>query len=52
MHGERVDGDDFDAVAESTGRLLRRAREDRKPAVLEAMTYRYRGHSVADVGLS
>ena len=52
MHSERVDGDDFDAVAESTGRLLRRAREDRKPAVLEAMTYRYRGHSVADAGLS
>jgi pyruvate dehydrogenase E1 component alpha subunit len=52
MHGERVDGDDFDAVAESAGRLLRRAREDRKPAVLEAMTYRYRGHSVADAGFS
>jgi pyruvate dehydrogenase E1 component alpha subunit len=52
MHGERVDGDDFVAVAESAGRLLRRAREDRKPAVLEAMTYRYRGHSVADAGLS
>jgi pyruvate dehydrogenase E1 component alpha subunit len=52
MHGERVDGDDFEAVAESAGRLLRRAREDRKPAVLEAMTYRYRGHSVADAGLS
>jgi pyruvate dehydrogenase E1 component alpha subunit len=52
MHSERVDGDDFDAVAESTGRLLRRAREDRKPTVLEAMTYRYRGHSVADAGLS
>ena len=27
MHGERVDGDDYDAVAESAGRLLRRARE-------------------------
>ena len=52
MHSERVDGDDFGAVAESAGRLLRRAREDRKPAVLEAMTYRYRGHSVADAGLS
>jgi pyruvate dehydrogenase E1 component alpha subunit len=52
MHSERVDGDDFAAVAASTGRLLRRAREDRKPAVMEAMTYRYRGHSVADAGLS
>lgn len=52
MHGERVDGDDLDAVTESAGRLLARAREDRKPAVLEAMTYRYRGHSVADAGLS
>jgi pyruvate dehydrogenase E1 component alpha subunit len=52
MHGERVDGDDYDAVAERAGRLLRRAREHREPAVLEAITYRYRGHSVADAGLS
>jgi pyruvate dehydrogenase E1 component alpha subunit len=52
MHGERADGDDYDAVAESARRLLRRARENREPAVLEAMTYRYRGHSVADAGLS
>jgi pyruvate dehydrogenase E1 component subunit alpha len=52
MHGERVDGDDYDAVVESAGRLLRRAREHREPAVLEAITYRYRGHSVADAGLS
>jgi pyruvate dehydrogenase E1 component subunit alpha len=52
MHGERVDGDDLDAVLESSERLLARARKDREPAVLEAMTYRYRGHSVADAGLS
>jgi len=52
MHGERVDGDDYDAVAESARRLLRRARENREPAFLEAITYRYRGHSVADAGLS
>jgi pyruvate dehydrogenase E1 component alpha subunit len=52
MHGERVDGDDLDAVIEAAGRLLHDAREQRKPAVLEAVTYRYRGHSVADAGLA
>lgn len=52
MHGERVDGDDLDAVVEAATRLLRAARDDRTPAVLEAITYRYRGHSVADAGLA
>lgn len=52
MHGERVDGNDLDAVIEATGRLMSEARQERRPAVLEAMTYRYRGHSVADAGLS
>src|SRR5918997_4709854 len=52
MHGERVDGDDLGAVIEVTTRLLERAREQREPAVLEALTYRYRGHSVADAGLA
>jgi pyruvate dehydrogenase E1 component alpha subunit len=50
MHGERVDGDDLEASVEACERLLARAREDRRPAVLEAVTYRYRGHSVADAG--
>jgi pyruvate dehydrogenase E1 component alpha subunit len=52
MHGERVDGDDLDAVNEAARRLLEKARADREPAVLEALTYRYRGHSVADAGLN
>jgi pyruvate dehydrogenase E1 component alpha subunit len=52
MHGERVDGDDLDAVVEAADRLLRAAREKRRPAVLEAVTYRYRGHSVADAGVA
>jgi pyruvate dehydrogenase E1 component alpha subunit len=52
MHGERVDGDDLDAVVEASGRLLTAARDERRPAVLELMTYRYRGHSVADAGLA
>lgn len=50
MHGERVDGQDVEAVLEASERLLKRAREERKPAVLEIITYRYRGHSVADAG--
>ncbi|MBJ7328616.1 MAG: hypothetical protein JHC95_01895 [Solirubrobacteraceae bacterium] len=52
MHGERVDGDDLDAMVEAADRLLTRAREEHQPAVLEAITYRYRGHSVADAGLA
>jgi pyruvate dehydrogenase E1 component alpha subunit len=52
LHGERIDGDDLDAVLEASTRLLHEAREARRPAVLEAVTYRYRGHSVADAGLA
>jgi pyruvate dehydrogenase E1 component alpha subunit len=50
MASERVDGNDLEAVFDASSRLLGAAREERKPAVLEAMTYRYRGHSVADAG--
>ena len=52
MHGEAVDGDDLEAVLEAASRLLARARDEREPSVLEAITYRYRGHSVADAGLA
>ncbi len=50
MHGERVDGNDLLAVREAADRLLRQAREERQPSLLETMTYRFRGHSVADAG--
>ena len=50
MHGERVDGNDVCAVHEATSRLLAVARTDRRPSLLETLTYRYRGHSVADAG--
>jgi pyruvate dehydrogenase E1 component alpha subunit len=50
IHGERVDGQDVEAVHEVMDRLLVRARKERRPAVVEAMTYRFRGHSVADAG--
>ena len=52
MRGERVDGNDLDAVIEAAEELLGNARRDREPSVLELMTYRYRGHSVADAGLT
>jgi pyruvate dehydrogenase E1 component alpha subunit len=52
IHGERVDGNDLEVTLEAAERLLARAREERKPAILECMTYRYRGHSVADAGLN
>lgn len=50
MVGERVDGQDVEAVHGATHALLEAARSERKPAVLEVMTYRLRGHSVADAG--
>ncbi len=48
MVGEQVNGMDVLAVREATQRALRRAREDREPTLLESITYRYRGHSMAD----
>ena len=48
MHGERVDGNDVEAVYEASLRLAALARHDRRPSVFETLTYRFRGHSVAD----
>jgi pyruvate dehydrogenase E1 component alpha subunit len=46
--GERVDGMDVLAVRETMAEHLGRAREDRQPTLVEALTYRFRGHSAAD----
>ena len=46
--GKRVDGMDVIAVRESVAEGIRLAREERRPTILEAFTYRYRGHSAAD----
>jgi pyruvate dehydrogenase E1 component subunit alpha len=46
--GERVDGMDVLAVLECVREHLRLAREDRQPTLVEALTYRFRGHSAAD----
>jgi pyruvate dehydrogenase E1 component alpha subunit len=48
MHGEAVDGMDALAVRECVGRAVERARRDKAPALLEARTYRFRGHSMRD----
>jgi pyruvate dehydrogenase E1 component alpha subunit len=46
--GRRIDGMDVMAVRESVAEGIRLAREERKPTLLEAFTYRFRGHSAAD----
>ena len=46
--GERVDGMDVVAIRECVSDHLEIARRDRKPTLVEAFTYRYRGHSAAD----
>jgi pyruvate dehydrogenase E1 component alpha subunit len=46
--GRRIDGMDVMAVRESVAEGVRLAREERHPTLIEAFTYRYRGHSAAD----
>jgi pyruvate dehydrogenase E1 component alpha subunit len=46
--GERVDGMDVLAMRECVADHIRQAREDRRPTLIEAFTYRFRGHSAAD----
>jgi pyruvate dehydrogenase E1 component alpha subunit len=48
MPGVRVDGDDVLAVRDATRAALHEARTNRRPSILEAMSYRLRGHSVVD----
>jgi pyruvate dehydrogenase E1 component alpha subunit len=46
--GVRVDGMDVLAVRETVAEHLELARTERQPTLVEAFTYRYRGHSAAD----
>tara|TARA_Y100001968_G_scaffold280565_1_gene277160 strand:- start:31870 stop:32964 length:1095 start_codon:yes stop_codon:yes gene_type:complete len=48
MAGEEVDGMDVLAVRAATQRALERARNGEGPTLLECLTYRFRGHSLAD----
>jgi pyruvate dehydrogenase E1 component alpha subunit len=46
--GIRIDGMDVLAVRERVTEHIRIAREERRPTLVEAFTYRFRGHSAAD----
>jgi pyruvate dehydrogenase E1 component alpha subunit len=46
--GMQCDGMDVVDTYETIGEALRRAREERQPILVEAITYRFRGHSMAD----
>jgi pyruvate dehydrogenase E1 component subunit alpha len=48
MAAEPVDGMDVLAVREVVGRAVERARADKTPSLIEARTYRFRGHSMRD----
>ena len=48
MAEEIADGMDVLAVHEATRRAVERAREEQAPTLIEARTYRYMGHSMAD----
>ena len=48
MKGEEVNGMDVIAVREAAQRAVKRARSGEGPTLLECLTYRFRGHSLAD----
>jgi pyruvate dehydrogenase E1 component alpha subunit len=48
MYSEAVDGMDVLSVRDCVGRVVDRARRDKAPALIEARTYRFRGHSMRD----
>lgn len=48
MASERVDGNDLLAVRDATRRAVERARTESLPTLLEAVSFRMRGHSVVD----
>jgi pyruvate dehydrogenase E1 component alpha subunit len=45
-----VNGMDLLAVRNVVGEAVERARKDKRPTLIEAETYRYRGHSMSDPG--
>jgi pyruvate dehydrogenase E1 component alpha subunit len=50
MQVETVDGMDVVAVHDMAERLIQTVREEKRPVFVEAVTYRFRGHSMSDPG--
>lgn len=50
MDVRTVDGMDIMAVCQTAEDMIRTVRETKRPAFVEAVTYRYRGHSMSDPG--
>ncbi len=48
IHGERIDGTDVLAVRDAVRRLRERAETEGEPAILDVVSFRFRGHSVID----
>ena len=48
MRSERVDGNDVLAVRDAVREAARIAREEHQPSLIEAVSFRFRGHSVVD----
>lgn len=48
--GVKVDGMDVLAVYEAVRKAVQHAREGQGPTYIEALTYRFRGHSISDPG--
>ncbi|MDA8031276.1 MAG: thiamine pyrophosphate-dependent enzyme, partial [Alphaproteobacteria bacterium] len=48
INGEKIDGMDIIAVHDAVAKARRQILKNKTPFILEAMTYRYRGHSMSD----
>ena len=48
MEGRTIDGQDVLEVRRTIEHAIQRAREEKKPTLIEALCYRYMGHSMSD----
>ncbi|NTU81674.1 MAG: pyruvate dehydrogenase (acetyl-transferring) E1 component subunit alpha [Chloroflexales bacterium] len=48
IHGEQIDGTDVLVVRDAVRRLRERAEKEGEPAILDLISFRFRGHSVID----